>query len=518
MEVIISIISLLVIVVITVVLLYQNASVRDNTTAKMQSMVDKINDANYYTFQYDKKQEHNIKTLDDNINTVAGDVRNVYGELQTFKPTVVSRKELAELLTTKQLTADDLTLQDRYMFKYDDQGNWLRLNGKDGKFKDGWAMDKLYVEKDTMVKGNIHATKIHSDTIEVKGGKSTLNPNNITTRFAGSDGMNYVAGDTNIVGNLESMGAVTAARGINARDTVKIAKDQYGMFIENKSANGAAMGLGSYANNELRLMNGADTGHISFGLGNSSTFDALATMSKTNTSKTVNLGGTTGLRVINSTNDTAKTKQNDVVVRTEANTNMLSLQSGNKAGVDIKDGLVTIGNNEDLTSTKMDVYGNVLVRGNEMRLGYNNPVGGDTGNSRAMVKNNSELIFNFNNDYPQGSTFHSDLGIVNGKCVEVGKNTPNKDAAAGKICYAKYSDGVDIVGAGTAKSQRSVRVWDRLETDEVKSGKLCIGDTCIFEEDLKRFKNAITPNGLCINNDCFTQAHVTAVKKLFTPL
>lgn len=514
MEVIISIISLLVIITVTVVLLYQNASVRDNTSAKMQSMVEKINDANYYTFQYDKKQEHNIKTLDDNINTVAGDVGNVNNDLQAFKQTVVSKKDLAESVATKRLTTDDLALRG-YTFRNDGEGKWLRLEGGDGKFKDGWAMDKLYVEKEATIKGNIRLDKIFGNSLEVAGGKNEYNQNAQMTRFPGADGVNRIYGDTEIAGKVALMGEVNVDKSINTRDTVKVAKDQFGLFIENKAAgeNGAVMGFGSYGNNEFRMANSSTAGHLSFGVGSDTTYDPLMTMNRTDRERIVHLGGANGLRVVGTTMDSSTAKRDDIVLRTEGNMNSLTLQTGTKPGIGIKDGHVSIGSAEDVARHRLDVYGNMSVRGNEMRLGFENQTAGNTGESRAMVKNDSELIFNFKNDFPGGSTFHSDISVVDGKCVEVGKNVANKDSAAGKICYNAFKSGaVDIVGAGTSKSQRTVRVWDKLETDEVKASKMCLNNTCMMDSDLMRFQTSVPPGKLCAGTACLTEADILALK------
>ena len=514
MEVIISIVSLLVIVTVTVVLLYQNASVRDNTSAKMQSMVEKINDANYYTFQYDKKQEHNIKTLDDNINTVAGDVGNVNNDLQAFKTTVVSKKDLAESVATKRLTTDDLGLRG-YTFRDDGAGKWLRLEGGDGKFKDGWAMDKLYVEKEATIKGNARLDKIFGSSLEVAGGKNEYNPNAQMTRFPGPDGVNRIYGDTEIAGKVALMGDVNVDKSINTRDTVKVAKDQYGLFIENRAAgeNGAVMGLGSYGNNEFRMANGSTAGQLSFGVGSDTTYDPLMMMNRTNSERVVRLGGANGLRVVGTTTNSSTAKRDDILLRTEANTNSLMLQTGTKPGIGIKDGHVSIGSAGDIARNRLDVYGNMSVRGNEMRLGFDNQTAGNTGESRAMVKNDSELVFNFKNDFPGGSTFHSDISVIDGKCVEVGKNVANKDSAAGKICYNAFKSGaVDIVGAGTSKSQRTVRVWDKLETDEVKTEKMCLNNTCMMDDDLRRFQTSVPVGKLCVGTACLTEADIAALK------
>jgi hypothetical protein len=46
--------------------------------------------------------------------------------------------------------------------------------------------------------------------------------------------------------------------------------------------------------------------------------------------------------------------------------------------------------------------------------------------------------------------------------LELGYGWPGKDANAGKISYRKWSDGLDIVGAGTTSGHRKVKIWDDL--------------------------------------------------------
>lgn len=55
------------------------------------------------------------------------------------------------------------------------------------------------------------------------------------------------------------------------------------------------------------------------------------------------------------------------------------------------------------------------------------------------------------------------LGASGSDCVELGRGVAGKEGNAGKLCYARWSDGLDVVGAGRPGAPRKVRVWDNLE-------------------------------------------------------
>jgi hypothetical protein len=77
--------------------------------------------------------------------------------------------------------------------------------------------------------------------------------------------------------------------------------------------------------------------------------------------------------------------------------------------------------------------------------------------------------------------------MLDGKaCVALGANVPDKQVDAGKICYQKWSDGVDIVGAGTTNDSRKVKVWDRLQ----------VGDTMMVSNHGGHYVRLAGPAGL----------------------
>lgn len=80
----------------------------------------------------------------------------------------------------------------------------------------------------------------------------------------------------------------------------------------------------------------------------------------------------------------------------------------------------------------------------------------------------------------KGNATHGGHVLLAAKnCVDFGAaGATGRQQDAGKVCYARWSDGLDIVGAGAVASQRKVRIWDQL----------CIGKTCVTEADLQKLK------------------------------
>ena len=64
-----------------------------------------------------------------------------------------------------------------------------------------------------------------------------------------------------------------------------------------------------------------------------------------------------------------------------------------------------------------------------------------------------------------GDDVTGDIALSNNKVIEFGKYVTGKETNAGKIGYQKFTaDALDIVGAGSSLSTRSVKIWDNLNT------------------------------------------------------
>jgi hypothetical protein len=62
-----SIIAILVIIIVAAYFYNETKNMKRDTSAKFRELVEKINNANLYEYQFDKKQQETIKNLDNNI-------------------------------------------------------------------------------------------------------------------------------------------------------------------------------------------------------------------------------------------------------------------------------------------------------------------------------------------------------------------------------------------------------------------------------------------------------------------
>jgi hypothetical protein len=65
--IILSVVSIILIIIVAAYLYYETKNMKRETTAKFRELVEKINNANLYEYQFDKKQQETIKNLDNNI-------------------------------------------------------------------------------------------------------------------------------------------------------------------------------------------------------------------------------------------------------------------------------------------------------------------------------------------------------------------------------------------------------------------------------------------------------------------
>jgi hypothetical protein len=64
---VISGISLLAIIIVSIILFMGADKLKNDTQYTMRDIVDQVNDAQYYAFKFDKKQDANIKNMEENI-------------------------------------------------------------------------------------------------------------------------------------------------------------------------------------------------------------------------------------------------------------------------------------------------------------------------------------------------------------------------------------------------------------------------------------------------------------------
>ena len=81
---------------------------------------------------------------------------------------------------------------------------------------------------------------------------------------------------------------------------------------------------------------------------------------------------------------------------------------------------------------------------------------------------------------------NNEIQVPGNNLLHLGAGLAGKEGAAGKIGYGIWTpDGLDIVGGGKAIGERSVRIWDKLDVNSIRTDKICSrnGRNCINLDD-----------------------------------
>lgn len=96
---ILSIIALVTIMLVAAYFYNENKKMKRETSAKFRELVDKINNANLYEYQFDKKQQETMKNLDHNIQVTNNLVRKLQTNVDYLEQT---RTCIEDVCLTKQ--------------------------------------------------------------------------------------------------------------------------------------------------------------------------------------------------------------------------------------------------------------------------------------------------------------------------------------------------------------------------------------------------------------------------------
>lgn len=208
MEAIISIIAILVMVSVTVVLLYQNAILKDRMNSNLKTLVDQLNDSTMYAYKFDTNQDVNIKNLDNNVKIISDSLTNVTHNVKALQMQVEDSNKNANMIRTQNVRTGVLNLGSKFSLSGIGEalGNddWLRLmdaNGTD--YYGGAAVGKLLVNNGSTLNGVTDTGIVNvKESLVVKGGK--VGGQNMTwnSYFPYTDGINYIRGDTVLNGSL----------------------------------------------------------------------------------------------------------------------------------------------------------------------------------------------------------------------------------------------------------------------------------------------------------------------------
>lgn len=229
-ELIISVLCVIIIVVIACILYMDNVKTTKHFNAQIDSVVAQVNDVNYKSYRYDKKQQIDINTVDGKIIDINKrvDVLNksmVEKEAKLNKDikNVDESKLPADALVagTPLIRTDKIQLGDQHLLSGvgdSKSGNkpdgWLRLMDAQGRdYRGGIGSSKLYVHDESTLNG----TTVINGQLQVTSPPSDANPKKLSTLFGnnGPDNKNIIGGDTDLLGNIRSAGNVHFDKNIN---------------------------------------------------------------------------------------------------------------------------------------------------------------------------------------------------------------------------------------------------------------------------------------------------------------
>jgi hypothetical protein len=78
----ISIFCIVAIVVVAIWTWWQVSLIQKQFDFKLQNLIDQINNAQYYEYTFDKKQEKNIQNLDHNIGVIESSIKNIQNNVK----------------------------------------------------------------------------------------------------------------------------------------------------------------------------------------------------------------------------------------------------------------------------------------------------------------------------------------------------------------------------------------------------------------------------------------------------
>ena len=195
--VVVSLLCLFAVVIVSVIVLYQTSWVKEQTARNIQDLVDQVNESAAYAYKFDISQDDNIKTMENNIKLINKNINNIGKNVKILQDNVSSLPQKDSY--TANVKTGILSLGDRITLRKipDMNSDWVGLLNEDGTLlHGGLAVSDMYVHDNIWVAGQL----------QVAGGKSSYNPDNLPTVFADK---NYVRGDTNLDGVLDVAGAVT---------------------------------------------------------------------------------------------------------------------------------------------------------------------------------------------------------------------------------------------------------------------------------------------------------------------
>jgi alpha-tubulin suppressor-like RCC1 family protein len=164
-SVVVSGLCLIVLIVVSIILYVKASNMKSNFNIHMRDMVDQINDAQYYAYKFDKKQEENVKNLDENVILMDEKIGGVHANFETTTNNIHT--------DLKNIDAKFTDSSNKFNLKDIEMQN--QINQIDSKLKDSYS---VFAEKDLILQNDILSankkindvqSSISSKNVEIQG-------------------------------------------------------------------------------------------------------------------------------------------------------------------------------------------------------------------------------------------------------------------------------------------------------------------------------------------------------------
>lgn len=242
---VVSGLSLTIITIVSVLALVNHERMRRSLNNQVKEVVDQINDTQYYAYKFDVKQEDNLKHFDaslketnDKINVtnknLADKTTALTGEISRVEKASVSKESLTK--GVPYLRAGEIQLGNQYLLSEkinnkelnEEAQGWLNVLNRQGtEFAGGVVTKNIKALDGATLKGTVKAPGLLDvqGKLQIAGGDSEYNKENLMTQFPAADMKNYIRGDTKIQGNTSTAGDISIGRNMNVDGRIHF-KDQ----------------------------------------------------------------------------------------------------------------------------------------------------------------------------------------------------------------------------------------------------------------------------------------------------
>ena len=253
---VVSGLSLIVITVVSIVALINHERLRRNLNENVSTIVDQVNNSQYYAYKFDQKQEENLKKFNNSVKTLDTKTAKLDNQLvsdREYLQSEIDRLEAATLnknviaMGVPYVKSGELQLGTSYLLseginnegKKEQAKGWLNVLNRQGTdYAGGIATNSIKTFNGASFNGKVSTTGLLDvqGNLQVTGGASEYNPDGLMTQFAAAaDKRNYIRGDTAIQGSASAAGDLNVGRNMNVDGRIHFKDSSYDTRSTNRN-------------------------------------------------------------------------------------------------------------------------------------------------------------------------------------------------------------------------------------------------------------------------------------------